>query len=369
MFFSLASRAGAAAATLLVLAGCSGATVTPQGRDGSSARAARAARYAPILSPRGVPFAGTPEAWAAAIARPAAAPDLSAETTEPEGTHAAKAWGASLFVSDFGATGNGFVYQFASKKNGKIINKIADVVNPQGMDVDPHGNLWVASTGSSTVREYPPGKYVATATLNDSGEYPFSVAFCPNGTAYVMNSYDLSYLPGNIEIYASGSTVPTGVVPDANIYNALFGACDANNVLWFDYNDYNFYPKVASFDGLTVTEYGSLGLTAAGGIRVGTTDGAIGIVDPYVGVELFKASNIGAGPYLTLRGKAPNTLGEPISFSFDKKQANVYVSDVMGAGSGPDAAKITLKNVVPFTLGAGTLSTPIDAFDFPPGNT
>jgi hypothetical protein len=358
-------RARFAFAAIAVLAGCSSySQVTPPAGDTPQSRAHAGVRLpATVVNARGVPLVVTPEAFAAA-ALEAGRKVPAGSSVLPE-TEKSKTWSASVFVSDAGGTGDGAVYQFTSNKKGKLLGSITDVVNPQGMDSDSNGNLWVASTGNSTIRAYPPGVYKAATVLSDPDEFPVSVAVCPNGTVYGSNAYDLSFLPGNIVIYSPGSTSPTGTVPDGNIYSATFVACDANNVLWYDYLDYTYNPNVASYNGTTVTEYGSLGLTPntiPGGIRAGKNGTTLAIADQGAAtIDLFTKSNPAAGPYATLKG----LFSDPVSFSFIKSQSDVWVAD----DAKVEALEATLKGKVPATVGSGTLVQPIDAYAFPTGNT
>jgi len=351
---------------VFMLAGCSPvAHVEPSAPSAPQSHAHRAVSSGPLVNLRGVPFAGSPQAWAAAQREPQSESSLQ-RTSAPAATvqpRTIKAWAASVFVSDFGGpSGTGAVYQFASKKNGKLLGAISDVVNPQGLDTDSTGKLWVASTGNSTIRAYTPGFYTASTVLSDAGEFPVSVAVCPNGTIYGSNAYDVSQLPGNIEIYAPGATSPTGVVPDANIYSARFAACDQNNVLWYSYFDYFFDPNIASYDGTNVVEYGSLGLNFPGGIRAANNGTTLAIADQTMStVDLFTKSNLSGGPFLKL-GKY---FSDPVSFSFIKSQLYVWVCD----DAKLDAVEETLKGKSPGTLGTGSLVQPIDSLVFPAGNT
>ena len=96
-------------------------------------------------------------------------------------------WGHVLFVSDY--LGN-VVQEFQPKKGGVVTATISDVVGPQGMDRDRHGNLYVTSQGTSAVNVYTPGVYTASKILNEGNQQaPASVAVCPDGTVYVSNTY------------------------------------------------------------------------------------------------------------------------------------------------------------------------------------
>jgi hypothetical protein len=362
MPFPVSFRALTLVAAVVSLAGCSGASrgIAVPGVGADRARSSRTLSARPLDVGRGVPFVGKPGTLSAlAPVLPAARRQNS---VQPIGPKKSATWKASVFVSDYGgASSTGAVYQFAPNKTGKVLGTIKDVVNPQGMDMDSKGDLWVASTGSYQVNEYTPGTYTASTVLSDPNEFPVSVAVCPNGTVYVMNAYNVSFGPGDIEIYAAGATSPSGTISDANIYVPYFAACDANNVLWFDYANFNFYTAVASYDGSTVTEYGTLNIGFPGGIRVGKNGTTLGIDDQYEGVELFTKSDVSAGPYFTLP-----VSDVPVSFSFNKKQTDVWVADY-GQTDALEYVLKTSKEAV--AVGAKTLQAPTDALVYPPGNT
>ncbi len=141
-------------------------------------------------------------------------------------------WGHTLFVADY--LGN-VVQEFDPKPGGQVTATISDVVGPQGMDADSHGNLYVTSQGTAAVTVHTPGTYTASKILNEgNGQAPASVAVCPNGTVYVSNTYANSGFDlGTIEIFAPGSTSPTGAIADSNIYFSFFVACDAHGNVWY----------------------------------------------------------------------------------------------------------------------------------------
>ena len=56
---------------------------------------------------------------------------------------------------------------------------ITDVVNPQGMDADKKGNLYVASTGNSQVNVYTPNTYTAAYVLADPRGSPWTLPSVP----------------------------------------------------------------------------------------------------------------------------------------------------------------------------------------------
>jgi hypothetical protein len=111
--------------------------------------------------------------------------------------------------------------------NGEQVGQIANgLVEPQGLFVDAKGSLWVANT--SNVLVYPRGGLSPSKTLTDSVGYPIDVTVCPDGTAYAADLYDNSNSNhASIQVYAHGSTTPTGNLDYATDFRNPFLTCDA----------------------------------------------------------------------------------------------------------------------------------------------
>ena len=350
MLLSQSRRGIVAAAVLALLAGCSGATqLSP-----STTAAAQANR------PVGA-FALPAAKLATLRASHIAVPHVKAAKA------AHSAWGHALFVSDY--LGN-VVQEFQPKQGGAVIATISDVVGPQGMDRDRHGNLYVTSQGTSSVNVYKPGTYTAWKILNEGyAQAPASVAVCRNGTVYVSNTYaNYGYSNGSIQIFAHGSTSPTGTIPDSNIYFSFFAACDAAGNVWYDYLDTSFVTAVAEYvpSTGTITQYGSLGIAFPGGIRT-LAHGMIAINDQSAtqsngSVQIFNSANMAAGPVSTITGFA-----DPVSGSWIKSDAATWQADIVNQTV--DFAKVAGTPQIKYSLGAGILYGPEDTLVFPSGNT
>ena len=111
--------------------------------------------------------------------------------------------------------------------NGQQVGQITNgLVEPQGLFVDTKGSLWVANT--SNVLVYPRGSLSPSKTLSDSVGFPIDVTVCPDGSAYVADLYDNSNSNhASIQVYAPGSTTPTGNLDYANDFRNPFLTCDA----------------------------------------------------------------------------------------------------------------------------------------------
>jgi hypothetical protein len=111
--------------------------------------------------------------------------------------------------------------------NGQQVGQITNgLVEPEGLFVDAKGSLWVAN--ASNVVVFPRGALSPSETLTDPVGNPVDVTVCPNGTAYVADMYDNSNSNhASIQVYASGSTTPTGNLDYAKDFRNPFLTCDA----------------------------------------------------------------------------------------------------------------------------------------------
>jgi hypothetical protein len=132
-----------------------------------------------------------------------------------------------VYMSSWGTASVVDVFTTSGKQVGQISNGL---VEPQGLFVDAASNLWVANM--TNVLVYPHGGLSPSRTLADPVGAPIDVTVCPNGTAYVADFYDTSNSNhASIQIYAGGSTTPTGTLDYTTVYRNQFLTCDrAGNV-------------------------------------------------------------------------------------------------------------------------------------------
>ena len=261
------------------------------------------------------------------------------------------------------------VQEFEPKNGGTVTATISDVVGPQGMDTDRHENLYVTSQGTSSVNVYTPGSYTASKILNEGNQQaPASVAVCPDGTVYVSNTYaNYGYQNGSIQIFAPGSTTPTGSIPDSNIYFSFFVACDAVGNVWYDYLDNNIVTGVAEYvpSTGTITQFGSLGIAFPGGIRA-FGKGLLSINDQSASqfdgsVHIFDTANMAGGPISSMTGFA-----DPVSGSWNKADKAMWQADI--SNQRVEYAQLAGSPQIRFSIGAGVLYGPVDALVFRTGD-
>jgi hypothetical protein len=194
------------------------------------------------------------------------------------------------------------VYIYDQAHNRKTpCGQITGVVNPQGLFVDKHHHLWVAISGDcktqfSSVLEFAPGQPMPIKTLQDPDGAATDVAVDnASGTVYVTNffNYTTGCVSGNngvVEVYAKGSTTPTGVLSDPHMNYAFNDAVDNHGNLYVTYLELNGPTGSGRIDEWlggtgSATDLG-ITLQAPGGIQT-TATGALLVCDQLVGCGDF----------------------------------------------------------------------------------
>lgn len=240
-----------------------------------------------------------------------------AALSAPGARMAASGCGSALvYVTSY----NNSVYIYDQAHNGKTpCGQITGVVNPQGLFVDKHGNLWVAVSGDcktqfSSVLEFAPGNPTPVKTLQDPAGSASDVAVDnASGTVYVTNFFDytrgcISGNNGVVEVYANGSTSPTSTLSDPNMSYAFNDALDNHGNLYVTYLEVNGPSGSGHVDewiggsgsasdlGITLQAPGGIQTTASGALLVCDQSAACGDFAPgsKTMTNLFATKNPGS---------------------------------------------------------------------------
>ena len=178
---------------------------------------------------------------------------------------------------------------------------------------------------------------------------------------YVSNTYaNDGYVNGSIQIFAPGSTSPTGSIADGNIYFSFFVACDPAGNVWYDYLDKNFVTGIAEYvpSTATIIQFGSLGIAFPGGIR-SLGKGLLSINDQSSSqsdgsVQIFDTSNMAGGPISSITGFA-----DPVSGSWNKADTAMWQADI--TDQRVDYATLAGTPQIRYSIGSGVLYGPVDA--------
>jgi hypothetical protein len=136
--------------------------------------------------------------------------------------------GASVIVSD---ASDSVVDIF----NGKGVQtaQLTGFSEPQGLALDTAGNLYVADTNNSRIQVYAAGFKSAPTTINDSGEFPASVAVDSKGNLGVANLFTTSDGPGSVSFFNKNGTLLT-TLSNAEFGKVFFDAFDDKGNLYLD---------------------------------------------------------------------------------------------------------------------------------------
>jgi sugar lactone lactonase YvrE len=162
---------------------------------------------------------------------------------------------ATLFVSDIDSDA---IRLFpAKKKNPKQNGTITTGIDlPVNVAVDPHGMLYVANNGNSTVTEYPFGATSPSVTLSGAQlVYPNGIAVDNKGTVYVTSGatagscYVLVYPKGasSPSEQINGFDLPVGLAIDKS--GNLYVGDALQNAVW-EVPSGSTTPSKLSLDGL-----------------------------------------------------------------------------------------------------------------------
>lgn len=159
---------------------------------------------------------------------------------------------------------------------------ITGLASPQGLAVDAQGNVWVTDAVMHQVLAFAPGKQSAIMTLTDAHGIPVGVAVDPaNGTVYVTDYSNDSDSSIVVEVYANGSTTPTGALRDTNNRNASNVAVDNKGNVYASFMTPANTAQVDRWMGGTGSPQ-NLGLKLiSSGPIVTTKSGALAVCDPF----------------------------------------------------------------------------------------
>jgi len=168
--------------------------------------------------------------------------------------------------------------QLAAGPCGNVIG----LSSPQGLFVDSKGNLWVADAAAQQIFEFAPGTKAPVRRLSDPNGIPYDVVVDEtSGTAYVteyQNYADPSIL---VEVYAKGSSTPTGSLSDPNARNGAYDALDDHRDLYVTFMTQDNKAQVDRWMGGAGSPQNlGLELVSAGGI-VTTASGSLAVCDPF----------------------------------------------------------------------------------------
>jgi hypothetical protein len=139
------------------------------------------------------------------------------------------------------------IYPLRGKNQNVVGQLTSGLVSPQGMMVDRHQRLWVANTNANNIIAFKRNTTEPFKTLSDPGYYPVTVAVAADGTVYAGNVVSLSGPPGNVAVYAHGSTTPTETLTYSGFELVLGLGVDAKGDLFVSYVPQSGPPALVEF--------------------------------------------------------------------------------------------------------------------------
>ncbi len=217
---------GALAAAAL-LAGCNG-NGGPQASGLTPSSGANLAGYSRDVNPLTQDDSSMSDTFAGVTWNGDVQPDSHQSWVSPDVQRAPRL----LFVSDV-QTDDVYIFTMPDMN---LKGTITGFNQPQGECSDRHGNIYVANTRATEVKEYSRTGTLLN-TYPDKQGYPVGCAVDPvNGDLAVTNIRGFRHAPGQVLIYKSPSSKPS-VLTNPKQYSYYFDGYDIYGHLWVDGRD------------------------------------------------------------------------------------------------------------------------------------
>jgi hypothetical protein len=191
---------------------------------------------------------------------------------------------------------------------GRLQTRLKKGINgPMGLTTDSAGNLYVANSQDANVLVYSQPYKSVSLTLSEPGRYPLDVAVSKAGLVGVMTETSPSG-PGNVTFYKRGSTTACATVSDPNWNEVSFGAFDASGNLFVDGVDRNGNPLVGEVSGgCAATSVTTLSVT-------NTMSGVAGVQVVHGNILILNQNYASFAPEIyTYAPPSGGSLGSPIA--------------------------------------------------------
>src|SRR4029077_6750716 len=97
---------------------------------------------------------------------------------------------------------------------------------PQGLDTDRAGDLYVANTSDSNILKFIPPYTGSPVVITDPGQYPADVAPVCGNRIFVTNIISTANGPGSLRAYTLTGHSPLHTYSDPNAAREYFVTCD-----------------------------------------------------------------------------------------------------------------------------------------------
>jgi sugar lactone lactonase YvrE len=283
-------------------------------------------------------------------------PDLSAGFADPDA-----ALKTAVVVSDLGLdTVNAYT------PAGKLVATITGFDEPQGLAVDPAGNIYVVNTDKSNILVYKNDYKTRIATLKNPGELAIGVDVdTTTGLVGVTNAWTVSTAPGSVVFYAKGMTSPCVTVKNSTWERVYFGAFDKSGNFYVDGFDADANVLVGVVTGgckaKTITTLSTANqLFFPGGVQVSAT-GKVAILDQQARTVYAYNPKLNGSLGSPVSTTLLDGANDPVSFAFTKGDRSLWEADPAFENPEPRAIQFT------YPAGKEGPQHPIAGFNTPIG--
>jgi hypothetical protein len=242
-----------------------------------------------------------------------------------------------LFVSD--ASNNLINIYNATAENATACGSITGngLSLPQGIDVDTHGNLYVANTLASDILEFaPPYTGAPIKTMTDVGQYPAGVEAECGTKIWVTNIITTGGGAGTISDYSLTGTAPLHTYADVNATREYFIACDPAGNVYTTYSNgntgavgVNMFTKATHYKATDL--HNQVTMAFPGGIDwEGTQTAGVLYIDDQTNKTIQGCVN-GTGTCTV--AITMSTAGDPVTFDVNKADDDAFTADASNVTS------------------------------------
>ncbi len=282
------------------------------------------------------------------------APLPQSRVSSPSGPQASST--ALLYVAT--SKGTVLVYDQSNQKKGPIetLGSANGLRLPFGLLVDSAQNLYVADEENEAIYVFPAGATQPSVTYSDPGEYPDSVARCPDGKMYAGNYAGTNDRYGSVSIYSANAKKPSHVLTSPNFFSVSGVACDSKNNLYVAYYYTDAGPGYVSEYGPGGTGKGTLlpfSVQAPGSLSIDVA-GDFVLADQFSGIDYFHPTS--SQPFKTI---VDNDI--PLGFGLNANDSTMWIAD-----SNTDTVRKVNTKTGKELSSFATTGAPVDIAVFPP---
>jgi hypothetical protein len=232
-----------------------------------------------------------------------------------------------LFLSD--AQNNQILIFAESEENAAPCGAItgSEISQPQGIDTDRFGNLFVANEGDSNILKFKPPYTGAPVKINDPGQFPIDVATDCGNRIWVTNIIGKTGNPGSLTAYTLTGKNPLHTYTDPNASREYFVTCDPTGNVFTSFLNGNV-AGVSEFKkpAFVATDLANVSLQFPGGVRWTGGAGFFGslYVDDQTGLTIQKCSG-GTGTCKTVVDLTGAL--DPVTFDLNYSGDDFFTAD------------------------------------------